>query len=87
MMASDRESLTVRVVCEFLRIQQTTVYNLVRQGKIPSFKIGSRWRFRRDVIERWMVEQSLHAQPVRKVIESGVNGKVRHRQMAGSGRT
>ena len=85
-MASDREFLTVREVCELLRIHPTTVYKLVRQGKIPSFRIGSYWRFRTDVIERWMAEKSTYARQVRKVIESGANGKVRHRSLAGSGR-
>ena len=86
-MASDREFLTVREVCELLRIHPTTVYKLVRQGKIPSFRIGSCWRFRTDLIERWMAEKSMYARQVRKVIESGVNGKARPRQMAGSGRS
>ena len=45
-MASERDSLTVREVCELLRIHPTMVYKLVRQGKIPSFRIGSCWRFR-----------------------------------------
>ena len=86
-MASDRVSLTVREVCELLRIHPTTVYKLVRQGKIPSFRIGSYWRFRTDLIERWMAEKSMYARQVRKVIQSGANGKARHRSLAGSGRT
>jgi excisionase family DNA binding protein len=86
-MASDRQSLTVREVCELLRIHPTTVYKLVRQGKIPSFRIGSCWRFRTELIERWMAEKSMYARQVRKVIESGANGKARHRSLAGSGRT
>ena len=82
-MASDREVLTAREVGNLLRVHPTTVYKLVRQGKIPSFRIGSYWRFRTDLIERWMAEKSMYARQVRKVIESGANGKVRHRQMAG----
>jgi excisionase family DNA binding protein len=86
-MASDREVLTVREVGHLLQVHPTTVYKLVRQGKIPSFRIGSYWRFRTDLIERWMAEKSMYARQVRKVIESGANGKVRHRSLAGSGRT
>ena len=86
-MACDREFLTVREVCELLRIHPTTVYKLVRQGKIPSFRIGSYWRFRTDLIERWMAEKSMYARQIRKVIESSANGKVRHRSLVGSGRT
>jgi hypothetical protein len=48
---------------------------MVRQGKIPSFRVGADWRFRKDLIERWMAEKSMSAGQVRKVIESGVNGR------------
>jgi excisionase family DNA binding protein len=57
-MADDREVLTVKEVCDLLRVHPTTVYKLIRQGEIPSFRVGSDWRFRRDVIEGWMTKQS-----------------------------
>jgi len=44
-----------------------------REGKIPSFRVGNEWRFRTDVIERWMAEQSMGARLATNVIESGVN--------------
>ena len=74
-MPSDDEILTVKELCDLLRLHPTTVYKLVRQGKIPRFRVGNEWRFRRDVIERWTVEQSMNAQQVRKAIETGVNGE------------
>ena len=86
-MASDREVLTAREVGNLLRVHPTTVYKLVRQGKIPSFRIGSYWRFRTDQIACWVAEKSVYARQTRKVIEPGANGKVRHRSLAGSGRT
>jgi excisionase family DNA binding protein len=55
-MPSDDEILTVKELCDLLRLHPTTVYKLVRQGKIPRFRVGNEWRFRRDVIERWTVE-------------------------------
>jgi hypothetical protein len=39
---------------------------LISKGKIPSFKIGSEWRFRKDVIMRWFDEKSMRAQLLRK---------------------
>jgi excisionase family DNA binding protein len=50
--ASDREILTAREVGDLLGVHPTTIYKLVRQGKIPSFRIGSYWRFRTDLVER-----------------------------------
>jgi excisionase family DNA binding protein len=60
-MALDHEILTVKEVCGILQIDRSTLYRLLRQGKIPSFKIGKDWRFRSDVIERWIAEQTKDA--------------------------
>jgi excisionase family DNA binding protein len=57
-MASDHEVLTIKEVGELLRIHRGTVYKLTKNGTIPSFRIGSDWRFRRAVIERWIAEQT-----------------------------
>ena len=76
-MAGDNEILTMKELCDLLQTHPATVYKLTRQGKIPGFRIGSDWRFRRDVIERWMTEQSMYAQRVRKVIDTGIDGEVR----------
>jgi excisionase family DNA binding protein len=53
------EILTIREVCDLLQVHPTTLYRLTKQGKIPSFRIGTDWRFRRDEIERWVVEKSM----------------------------
>jgi excisionase family DNA binding protein len=58
-MEIDHEVLTVKEICDLLQVHPSTVYKLVRQRKIPSFRIGSDWRFRRDVIMRWMAERSM----------------------------
>jgi excisionase family DNA binding protein len=81
-MADDRDILTVKEISDLLRLHPATVYRLVKQGKIPSFRIGSEWRFRKDVILRWMAQRTTEAQQVRKVIDTGVNGGVRQRRRA-----
>jgi excisionase family DNA binding protein len=57
-MAIDHEVLTLREVGELLRVNRSTLYKLTRQGRIPAFKIGGDWRFRKDVIKRWILEQT-----------------------------
>jgi excisionase family DNA binding protein len=81
-MESGHEILTMKDVCDLLRVHPTTLYKLIKKGKIPGFRIGTDWRFRRDMIERWTVEQSMYAQQLRKAIETGVNGEARHRRRA-----
>ena len=63
-MAAD-EVLTMKEICDLLQVHKSTVYKLVRRGSIPGFRVGSDWRFRRDVIERWMVELSMDGQQAR----------------------
>jgi excisionase family DNA binding protein len=75
--ADDQDILTVKELCELLRIHPSTLYKLLRQGKIPSFRVGNEWRFRKDAITRWLSEKSEGAGKVRKVIDIGGDGKVR----------
>jgi excisionase family DNA binding protein len=58
-MEIDHEVLTVKEICDLLQVHQTTLYKLAREGSIPAFRIGTDWRFRRDLIERWMAEKSM----------------------------
>ena len=74
-MANDHEVLTLKELCELLRVHRSTAYRLLREGKIPSFRIGSDWRFRKDVITRWLAEKSMRAEQLRKIIESDANGR------------
>ncbi len=54
--AVDGEVLTAKEVCAHLRIHRFTLYKLTREGRIPSFRIGTARRFRRELIERWMAK-------------------------------
>lgn len=43
---------TIREVAEYLKLNKKTAYRLAAAGKIPGFKVGGSWRFRRDEIEK-----------------------------------
>ena len=58
-MLGDGEILTIKELSDLLHIHPSTVYKLTRRGQIPGFRVGADWRFRKDVIARWMVEQSM----------------------------
>jgi len=49
--------LTVRELAGYLRIHQVTVYRLLREQKLPAFRVGSDWRFNREEIEQWMTHE------------------------------
>jgi excisionase family DNA binding protein len=57
-MAIEPEILTVK---ELLKIHESTVYKMIREGRIPVFMIGAEWRFLKDQIVHWMAEQTIRA--------------------------
>lgn len=44
--------LTPYDVADELCVSLTTVYNLLREGKLPGFKVGRIWRIPKDALER-----------------------------------
>jgi excisionase family DNA binding protein len=44
-------------VGKMLRVHSRTVIRLARQAKLPGFKVGDQWRFRREAIEQYIREQ------------------------------
>ena len=52
------ETLTPNEISKILRIHPFTVTRLAREGKIPAFKVGGIWRFRKDQFERWVEERT-----------------------------
>ena len=58
-MAQDRKPrlMTIDEVAKYLRIHRSTVYRLAKGKRIPASKVGNKWRFRKDVIDRWLSER------------------------------
>ncbi len=48
--------LTIEELSAYLKIPKSTLYKLVREGKVPCRKIGRHWRFRKEAIDRWLEE-------------------------------
>jgi len=54
----DKEQLlTLQDVADFLQIKERTIYDWVKKGKIPGFKLGNVWRFKREDIDCWIEER------------------------------
>ncbi len=47
--------LTAEQVARYLKVDKFTVYRLVSQKKLPAFKVGNQWRFKRQMIEAWLM--------------------------------
>jgi len=48
--------MTVREVAHYLRVHPSTIYRLLKQKRIPAFRVGKVWRFNREIIDRWGLE-------------------------------
>jgi excisionase family DNA binding protein len=53
-----REVMDIRQAAEYLGISADSLYRYASEGVIPAFKLGNRWRFKRSLLDAWMVEQS-----------------------------
>lgn len=49
--------LTVKEVATLLRVDEKTVYRLVKKRELPGFKVAGAWRFKRDDMESWIEKQ------------------------------
>jgi excisionase family DNA binding protein len=59
-----REIMTVYEVAEYLKVHYMTVYRMLKHGDIPAFHLGIDWRFRRQDVQRWIVDrQTVPAEP------------------------
>lgn len=52
------EIFTLDEVAAYLKVGKRTVYRLAAAKKIPAFKVGGTWRFRRQEIDLWITEQT-----------------------------
>jgi excisionase family DNA binding protein len=50
--------LNVSELSEYLRIHKTTIYRMLREGRLPGFRIGSDWRFSVEAIDQWLRDHS-----------------------------
>ena len=51
------EILTLKEVADYLKLAEKTAYRLAAEGKLPGFKVGGSWRFKREDITRWIDEK------------------------------
>lgn len=52
------EIFTLDEVAAYLKVGKRTVYRLAATKKIPAFKVGGTWRFRKADLERWIASRT-----------------------------
>jgi excisionase family DNA binding protein len=61
-MADSREVMNIRQASQYLGVSPDTLYKYVGEQKIPAFKLGNRWRFKKSRLDQWMEEKSSEAE-------------------------
>jgi excisionase family DNA binding protein len=52
------EVMDIQTCAAYLGISNDTLYRYAIKGLVPAFKLGNRWRFKRELIDNWMRNQS-----------------------------
>ena len=48
------EMMNIEEVAQYLKMSERAIYDWVKSGKIPAFKLGNTWRFKKSEIIGWM---------------------------------
>jgi excisionase family DNA binding protein len=64
-MADAREVMNIRQASQYLGVSPDTLYKYVSEEKIPAFKLGNRWKFKKSLLDSWMEKQSLNTEVAR----------------------
>ena len=62
------EILTIKEVAEYLKLSEKTAYRLASDGKLPGFKVGGSWRFKREDVLAWIEEQKHTSQDWKELL-------------------
>jgi excisionase family DNA binding protein len=64
-MSDAREVMNIRQASQYLGVSPDTLYKYVSEEKIPAFKLGNRWKFKKSLLDTWMENQSLSSEMAR----------------------
>ncbi len=53
--------LTIKELSLYLKLAEKTAYRLASDGKIPGFKVGGAWRFRKLDIDQWIEDKKIES--------------------------
>ena len=55
----ETDIMTIKEVANYLKMTEKTIYRLAKERKIPSFKVGGNWRFKKEAIDEW-IERNMY---------------------------
>jgi len=61
--------LTLQEVAKYLKVDERTVYRMVKSKQLPAFRVRNQWRFKEDAIDKWIEANNV-------TVNNTVNNKV-----------
>ncbi len=52
--------MTIEDLAGYLKVTRRTIYDWLKQNKIPAIKLVGQWRFKKDKIDTWLENKSVH---------------------------
>ena len=49
--------LTLEQIAKYLQMSASSIYKMAQAGKIPAYKVGRQWRFKKEEIDKWIENQ------------------------------
>jgi len=64
----DDDILDSKEAAKLLQLHEDTIRRLTREGKIPAFRVGGRWRYDRRALSEWASAQDSNAPAAQKTV-------------------
>jgi len=69
--------LTLQEVAQYLKVDERTVYRMVKSKQLPAFKVRNQWRFKKDAIDKWIENHNVTAEDtLNNKVEIPIVGRV-----------
>jgi len=52
--------MTIEELADYLKVTRRTIYDWLKNNKIPALKLVGQWRFKKDKIDAWLDGQTQH---------------------------
>ena len=49
--------MTTKEIAKYLGVHEMTVYRWLKKGVLPGFKIGGRWRSKKDILDSFLMKK------------------------------
>ena len=55
--------MTLKEVAKYLGVHSMTVYRLLKERKLPGFKVGGQWRTKKEVLDNYLLKEIDRSSP------------------------